>query len=73
MSNRRNALGRGIGALIPGAPTHVAVEAPPARPAADRPAEISVDAIDTNPEQPRRRFEAVQDPEKGTSAPDPCA
>jgi ParB family chromosome partitioning protein len=60
MSNRRNALGRGIGALIPGAPTHASVEAPPPRPAADRPAEIPIDRIDTNPEQPRRRFEAAE-------------
>ena len=48
MSNRRNALGRGIGALIPGAPAHVSVEAPPPRPVEDRPAEIPVDAIDAN-------------------------
>jgi ParB family chromosome partitioning protein len=60
MSNRRNALGRGIGALIPGAPAHASVEAPPPRPAAGRPAEIPVDAIEPNPEQPRRRFETVE-------------
>ena len=60
MSNRRNALGRGLGALIPGAPAHASVEPPPPRAAGDRPAEISVDLIDSNPEQPRRRFEAVE-------------
>jgi ParB family chromosome partitioning protein len=60
MSNRRNALGRGIGALIPGAPAHVSVDAPPPRPADERPGEIAIDAIDTNPEQPRRRFETAE-------------
>ena len=60
MSNRRNALGRGIGALIPGAAAHASVEAPPPRPTADRPAEIPVDVIEPNPEQPRRRFETVE-------------
>ena len=60
MSNRRNALGRGIGALIPGAAAHASVEAPPPRPTAARPAEIPVDVIEPNPEQPRRRFEAVE-------------
>jgi len=58
MSNRRNALGRGIGALIPGAPVHAPVESIP-RPVDDHPAEIPVDAIDANPEQPRRCFETV--------------
>jgi ParB family chromosome partitioning protein len=60
MSNRRNALGRGLGALIPGAPTQASVEAPLPPPAGDRPAEIPVDSIDSNPEQPRRRFEAAE-------------
>jgi ParB family chromosome partitioning protein len=60
MSNRRSALGRGIGALIPGAPAHASVEAPSPRPAADRLPEIPVDAIEPNPEQPRRRFETVE-------------
>jgi len=58
MSNRRNALGRGIGALIPTAP---AVGVAETRPQGDeRPAEIPIDAIDANPEQPRRRFEAAE-------------
>jgi len=60
MSNRRNALGRGIGALIPGAPAHASVEAPPPGPAIDRPAEIPIDLIEPNPEQPRRRFETAE-------------
>jgi ParB family chromosome partitioning protein len=58
MSNRRSALGRGIGALIPTAPTTSLAEARPV--ADDRPSEISVDAIDANPEQPRRQFEAEE-------------
>ena len=59
MSNRRNALGRGIGALIPGPPTHAYVEEP-RRPEGVRPTEIPVDSIDPNPEQPRRRFEPAE-------------
>lgn len=58
MSNRRNALGRGIGALIPAAPaTNIADPQPRSD---ERPAEIPIDAIDANPEQPRRRFEAAE-------------
>ena len=54
MSVQRNALGRGIGALIPGS-TPVAM----AEPAPERGLrEIPLDAVDPNPEQPRRRFEA---------------
>jgi ParB family chromosome partitioning protein len=53
MSNRRTALGRGIGALIPPAPAPaVSVEPTPEA----GPTSIPVDAIDANPEQPRRRF-----------------
>jgi len=55
MSNRRSALGRGIGALIPTPPPST-VETSPAANAG--PASIPVDAIDANPEQPRRRFAA---------------
>jgi len=51
-------LGRGIGALIPTAPAPSLAEAPSA--ASDGPAEIPVDAIDANPEQPRRQFEAAE-------------
>jgi ParB family chromosome partitioning protein len=54
MSTRPNALGRGIGALLPGAPPVSQVTPPPSRPA---PGEIAVDRIDPNPEQPRRRFD----------------
>ena len=58
MSNRRNALGRGIGALIPTAPAPNIAEAQPRTDG--RAAEIPIDAIDANPEQPRRRFEAAE-------------
>lgn len=54
MSSRPNALGRGIGALLPGAPPVSAATPTPSRPA---PGEIPVDRIDPNPEQPRRRFD----------------
>jgi ParB family chromosome partitioning protein len=56
MSSRPSALGRGIGALLPGAPpASTALEPASARPA---PGEIAVDRIDPNPEQPRRRFDS---------------
>jgi ParB family chromosome partitioning protein len=58
MSNRRSALGRGIGALIPPAPE--ANLAPVQPDTEQRPAEIPIDSIDANPEQPRRRFEAAE-------------
>jgi ParB family chromosome partitioning protein len=54
MSTRPNALGRGIGALLPGAPPVSQVTPTASRPA---PGEIAVDRIDPNPEQPRRRFD----------------
>jgi ParB family chromosome partitioning protein len=54
---RRNALGRGLDALIPGSgPALSSVGASPQR--EPGPAEIPVDAIDPNPEQPRRQFDA---------------
>ena len=54
--SRPTALGRGLGALIPGAPTP-AVESAPPEPG---PQAIPIDAIDPNPEQPRRVFDAGQ-------------
>jgi ParB family chromosome partitioning protein len=56
MSSRPSALGRGIGALLPGTPSTSSVfePAPSARQA---PGEIPLDRIDPNPEQPRRRFD----------------
>lgn len=53
MSNgKRSPLGRGLGALIPGARD--------AAPAAPSPTEIAVALIDPNPEQPRRVFDPDQ-------------
>ena len=62
MSNRRNALGRGIGALIPNARSEhpapeVALAPSPVGGAAN---EIPVDRIIANPEQPRRQFDAQE-------------
>ena len=58
MSTSRNALGRGIGALIPSARSPVNapayVESHPDR---ERAGEIAVADIDPNPDQPRRAFE----------------
>jgi len=59
MSTRPNALGRGIGALLPGAPPVAGLDAP-ATVSHDAPGEIPVDAIDPNPEQPRRVFDATE-------------
>ncbi len=57
MSTPRNALGRGLGALIPGAaPPAAAPAVRDAAPAAS-PGEIPVAAIDPNPDQPRRHFD----------------
>ena len=59
MTKGRSALGRGLGALIPGA-----VAAPPSSGQAvspgGGPVEIDVERIDPNPEQPRRIFDAEQ-------------
>ena len=77
MSSRRNPLGRGIGALLPGAPplgrpeTKSLISAEQldssspsgdeAQKAVERAlTEISINAIDPNPEQPRRRFAAEE-------------
>ncbi|MCH8082816.1 MAG: ParB/RepB/Spo0J family partition protein [Myxococcales bacterium] len=53
MSNQHKALGRGIGALIPG----VAPASSPAPVAEPGPAQIPLDAIEPNPDQPRRVFD----------------
>ena len=63
MSNSRNALGRGLGALLPGAGTSTAARPPgysPEPAPAPPPGEIPIDAIDPNPDQPRRVFDAAQ-------------
>jgi ParB family chromosome partitioning protein len=58
MTSTRNALGRGINALIPNArpPAHVPA-APEPRDARERTSQIPVAEIDPNPDQPRRTFE----------------
>ena len=70
MAQRRNALGRGLGALLPSPP--VPTGTPPDAPIAARestrapnaepttaavPTELPIDSIVPNPEQPRRHFE----------------
>ncbi len=72
MAQRRNALGRGLGALLPSAPTESSAPAPSLPPddaraaplAARSPAaaptvapELPIDAIIPNPDQPRRLFD----------------
>jgi len=62
MSSRPNALGRGIGALLPGAESLSPAAPEPLRPELEpkpehAPGELPVDAIEPNPEQPRRVFE----------------
>jgi len=53
MTNQHKALGRGIGALIPGVPR---VNAAPAA-AEPSPTQIPLDSIEPNPDQPRRVFD----------------
>ncbi len=55
--SRPTALGRGLGALIPGVGPVAAAEIPRLEPG---PVAIPVDAIDPNPEQPRRVFDAAE-------------
>ncbi len=57
MSRPRNALGRGIGALIP---SPVAAPAGSSNALDAAPPEIPLSAIDPNPEQPRRVFDEAQ-------------
>jgi ParB family transcriptional regulator, chromosome partitioning protein len=57
MSSPRNALGRGLGALIPNAAPAVVQRSAAAESA---PSEISVAQIGPNPDQPRRVFDAEQ-------------
>lgn len=59
MTKARSALGRGLGALIPGASPAPAPTAEPATEASGL-LEIDVDRIDPNPDQPRRRFDGEQ-------------
>ena len=62
-TQKRSALGRGLGALIPGASSARSVDAQPAPappPSAANPVELPIDRIRPNPEQPRRRFDPVE-------------
>ena len=58
MTKGRSALGRGLGALIPGAT--LAATAPGPASEANGLLEIAVEHIDPNPDQPRRRFDGEQ-------------
>ena len=70
MATRRNALGRGLGALIPSpsprtdspppARAPVAGESTPDRDGADTGREIPVVRIAPNPQQPRREFDEAE-------------
>jgi len=55
--SRPSALGRGLGALIPGVASTATAETVPGE---TGPRAIPVDAIDPNPEQPRRAFDPEQ-------------
>ncbi len=58
MSSRPNALGRGLGALLPPAPVAPAPEPAAEAPAtAPSPSQIPVEQIEPNPDQPRRVFD----------------
>jgi ParB family chromosome partitioning protein len=62
-TQKRSALGRGLGALIPGASAARGAEAQPAAappPSATNPVELPIDRIRPNPEQPRRRFDPAE-------------
>ena len=62
MSTRTPALGRGLGALLPGSPPPAGAPAPETDPeaASAAPSQLPVDLIDPNPEQPRRKFDPEQ-------------
>ena len=59
MASERNALGRGIGALLPSSAPIPMFEAIPET-TESGPTEIPIDRIDPNPDQPRRVFETAQ-------------
>ena len=56
MATRRNALGRGLGALIPGAPKPAPATAGSSPTPDAGVSEIDIDRIEPNPDQPRRVF-----------------
>lgn len=61
-TQKRSALGRGLGALIPGASSarNVDPQPAPAAPGAGNSVELPIDRIRPNPEQPRRRFDPAE-------------
>ena len=59
MATERNALGRGIGALLPGSAPIQMFDAI-SETTESGPTEIPIDRIDPNPDQPRRVFETAQ-------------
>ena len=56
MADKRPALGRGLSALIPNAPTPIRV-VPPAAPIDRRPNELDIDLLQPNPLQPRQQID----------------
>jgi ParB family chromosome partitioning protein len=59
-TTKRSALGRGLGALIPGAGAARASAPAAETSTASAPTELPVDAIRPNPDQPRRRFDPAE-------------
>ena len=58
---KRSALGRGLGALIPGAARERAIEpSPVSAPDPQATSELPIERIRPNPEQPRRRFDPAE-------------
>ena len=57
MSSRPNALGRGLGALLPSTPVAPAPEPAAAAESGAAASLVRVDQIDPNPDQPRRVFD----------------
>ena len=60
MTTRRSALGRGLDALIPGATAPPPERAASVAPSGPAPAEVPIDRIRPNPEQPRRHFDPAE-------------
>jgi ParB family chromosome partitioning protein len=59
MADKRRALGRGLGALIPGAATPPPSPPPAVEPATRTPVELDIDLLAPNPRQPRLEIESA--------------
>lgn len=59
-TTKRSALGRGLGALIPGAGAARAAPPQPDATSASGPTELPIEKIRPNPDQPRRRFDPAE-------------